>query len=58
MSFEEKLLETNSSCTNPSSSVVLYVNWLKLTTNTAKEMSRDQKCGKGVNIEFQHLDYM
>ena len=55
MSFEEGLLETNSSCINPSSSFVLYVDWLKLTTNAAKEMSRNQKHGKGVSIEFKAI---
>ena len=40
ISFEDGLLETTSTCTNPSSSLVLYVDWLKLTTNTVKELNK------------------
>ena len=40
ISFEDGLLETTSTCTNPSSSLVLCVDWLKLTTNTVKELNK------------------
>ena len=36
---EEGLLEANSICINPSSSLALYADWLKLITNAVKELN-------------------